>query len=143
MHRAMVLLWVGIGLPFVLSIVVGGPDGLLPHLVFHVVYTLFLLVGLVGAVLLWRATPVRVMRGFAVALGVVSVAAVVGHIGEARAVAQHGGLDAGDAVYDVALHVDSAMITVPALMLSVLLLALATITATRLDRRGALVVTRP
>jgi hypothetical protein len=35
------------------------------------------------------------------------------------------------------------MITVPALMLSVLLLALATITATRLDRRGALVVTRP
>jgi hypothetical protein len=64
-------------------------------------------------------------------------------VGEAVAVAQHGGLDAGDAVYDVALHVDSAMITVPALMLSVLLLALATITATRLDRRGALVVTRP
>lgn len=143
MHRAMVLLWVGIGLPFVLSIVIGGPDGLAPHLVFHLVYTGFLVVGLVGAVLLWLATPVRVLRGMSVALALVTVAAIVGHVGETLAVAQNGGLDAGSSVYDVSLHVDSAMITVPALMLSVLLLAFTTIIATRLDRRGELVVTRP
>lgn len=143
MHRAMVLLWIGIGLPFVLTIVVGGPDGLAPHLLFHLVYTALLIAGLIGALLLWTATPVRVMRGLAVALALVSIGAIAGNIGEAVAVAQHGGLDAGDAVYDVALHADSARITPLAIMLSVFLLAVTTIVATRLDRRGALVVTRP
>lgn len=143
MHRAMVLLWVGVGLPFVLSIVLGGPDGLAPHLVFHLVYTGLLIVGLVGALLLWSATPVRVMRGLSVALVLVCLAAIAGNLGEAVAVAQNGGLDAGAAVYDVSLHVDSARITVPAIMFSVVLLAVTTIVATRLDRRGALVVTRP
>jgi hypothetical protein len=143
MHRAMVLLWVGIGLPFVLTIVVGGPDGLVPHGVFHLAYIAFLVAGLVGAILLWRATPMRVLRGYSVALALSTLAAIAGNAGEAVAVARNGGLQAGSSVYDVSLHVDSARLTVPAIMLSVVLLALTTIVATRLDRRGALVVTRP
>lgn len=143
MHRAMVLLWVGIGLPFVLTIVVGGPDGLVPHVVFHLAYIAFLVAGLVGAILLWRATPVRVLRGYSVALALSTLAAIAGNAGEAVAVARNGGLRAGSSVYDVSLHVDSARLTVPAIMLSVLLLAVTTIVATRLDRRGTLVVTRP
>jgi hypothetical protein len=35
MRRALVLMWVGFVLPFVLTVINGGPDGWLPHVLFH------------------------------------------------------------------------------------------------------------
>ena len=48
MRRALVLMWVGFVLPFALTVVNGGPDGRLPHVLFHPFYVAFLAVGLGG-----------------------------------------------------------------------------------------------
>lgn len=42
MRRALLLIWAGTAVPFVLTILNGGPDGWLPHLLFHPVYIAFL-----------------------------------------------------------------------------------------------------
>ena len=65
MRRALVLMWLGLVLPFGLTMINGGPDGWLPHVLFHPTYIGFLAVGVVGARRLRRTTPSRALRGVA------------------------------------------------------------------------------
>ena len=140
MGRRLVVLWALIPLPFWVSLATGGPDGLLPHAVFHPVYFLFLIGAILGLLRLRSATDSRVVRGFALAVVLAQAAAITGMVGEEIAVLQHGGLSAGREVFRVPLHLWSARLTVPALLLSQILLivlTIASVVAMRAEQRLA------
>jgi hypothetical protein len=130
MGRRLVVLWALIALPFWVTVATGGPDGLLPHAVFHPVYVI---VFVIGAILVLRrlrsATRSRVARGVSLALIVVQAAVIVGSVGEEIAVLQHGGLSAGREVFEEPLHTLSARLTLPGVLLSQILLIVLTIAA--------------
>jgi hypothetical protein len=129
MRRWLVLTWVAVAAPFVLTGATGGPDGLLPHAIFHPVYIAIILVALFLLVRLRSLTHSPVVRGLTLALIIFQVAAMVGHIGEEISVIRHGGLEATEALFEEPFHVASAWITVPSLLLSQLLLIALTIAA--------------
>ena len=140
MGLRLVVLWALIALPFWVFITTGGPDGLLPHAVFHPVYVMFLIGAILLLLRLRSATDSRVVRGFALAVVVAQAAAIVGMVGEEIAVLQHGGLSAGREVFRDPLHMVSARVTVPACLLSqILLIALtiASVVAMRAEQRLA------
>lgn len=139
MRRAMMLIWGGTLLPFVLTVINGGPDGWLPHLAFHPLYVAFLGLGLWGARLVRTAGTTRAVRGLALTLMVVVGAATAGHLGEFVAVLRHGGLAADESVFEAPLHVWSATVTLPAVMLSIVLAGAVTVAAAaaRSGRPGA------
>jgi hypothetical protein len=129
MRRALVLMWVGFVLPFALTVVNGGPDGRLPHVLFHPFYVAFLAVGLVGVYRLRAGTDLRALRGLGLAAAVVAVVAAAGHLGELVAVLLGGGFHAGEEVFETPLHSTAASVTVPMVMLAILLTVATTITA--------------
>lgn len=129
MKRWLVLTWALVAGPFWLAAATGGPDGLLPHAMFHPVYVAFTLGALYVLVRLRSLASTPVVRGLTLALIVVQVATTVGHIGEEISVVTHGGLEATEAVFEEPFHVWSAWITVPSLLLSQLLLIALTIAA--------------
>lgn len=129
MRRALVLMWVGMVLPFVLTVLNGGPDGWLPHVLFHPAYVAFLAVGLVGVRQLRSSSDSRAVRGLAAFAAAAAVLAVAGHAGEFVAVLQHGGWAAGESVFEMPLHMNSAIVTVPMVMLVIVLTAAATVAA--------------
>jgi hypothetical protein len=129
MGRRLVVLWALIALPFWVTAMTGGPDGLLPHAVFHPVYFMFLIGAILVLLRLRSATGSRVVRGVAIALIVAQAAAISGTVGEEIAVLQHGGLSAGREVFEEPLHMLSAWLTLPGVLLSQILLILLTIAA--------------
>lgn len=135
MSRALVLLWVGVVVPFALTFVNGGPDGRLPHVLFHPAYMAFLAVGLIGVRLLRRASEVRALRRLATTIGIAMLLAMAGHTGEFLAVLLAGGMHADETVFEAPLHLISASVTVPAILVAILLVIAATITA-RIVARG-------
>ena len=140
MGRRLVMLWALISLPFWVFITTGGPDGLLRHAVFHPVYVMFLIGAILLLLRLRSATDSRVVRGFALAIVVAQAVAIAGSVGEEIAVLQHGGLSAGREVFRDPLHMLSASVTVPACLLSqILLIALtiASVVAMRAEQRLA------
>lgn len=140
MRRMLVVLWALIPLPFWVTVTTGGPDGLLRHAVFHPVYVMFLIGAILLLLCLRSATHARVVRRLALAVVVAQAAAIAGMIGEEIAVLQHGGLSAGREVFRDPLHMWSARVTIPALLLSQILLivlTIASVVATRAEQRLA------
>jgi L-asparagine transporter-like permease len=129
MRRALVLIWTGTVLPFLLTILNGGPDGWLPHLLFHPAYIVFLALGLWGVLSLRRTTESRTVKGLATILVVAAAAATVGHLGEFIAVLLNGGFAADETVFKVDLHLWSANVTVPMVMLAMVLAVAITVAA--------------
>ena len=140
MRRKLVVLWALIPLPFWVTVTTGGPDGLLRHAVFHPVYVMLLIGAILLLLRLRSATDSRVVRGFALAVVVVQAAAIAGMVGEEIAVLQHGGLSAGRGVSREPLHMLSASLTIPGLLLSQILLivlTIASVVAMRAEQRLA------
>ncbi len=135
MGRTLVMLWAFVALPFWMAAAIGGPTGLLPHAVFHPVYILFAVGAILVLVRLRSVTGSRIVRALAVALVVAQAVAIVGQIGEEIAILQHGGLSAGDEVFEVPLHASSVWLTVPSLLASQLLLIVITVAAVVVWRR--------
>lgn len=129
MGRRLVVLWALIAVPFWLTGLTGGPDGLLPHAVFHPVYIMFAIGAIIVLLPLRTATDSRVVQRIAFALVVTQIAAIVGQVGEEIAVLQHGGLSAGEELFEEPLHLWSASLTIPALLVSQILLIAMTVAA--------------
>lgn len=129
MRRALLLIWAGTALPFVLTIVNGGPDGWLPHLLFHPLYIAFLVLALWGARDMRRVSGSTLVRGLGAVLAVTVVVATAGHIGEFMAVLMNGGLNADVTVFETPLHRWSANATVPALLLGLVLVVALSVAA--------------
>jgi hypothetical protein len=122
-------MWGGLVLPFVLTMINGGPDGWLPHVLFHPTYIAFLAVGVVGAVRLRRAAPSAAMRGLTGAAVITAVLAMGGHAGEFSVVVQQGGFAADESVFEEPLHQAAAALTVPMVMLAILCTIAASVVA--------------
>jgi len=140
MGRRLVVLWALIPLPFWVTVTTGGPDGLLRHAVFHPVYVMLLIGAILLLLRLRSATDSRVVRGLALAVVVVQAVAIAGMVGEEIAVLQHGGLSAGREVFREPLHMLSASLTIPGLLLSQILLivlTIASVVAMRAEQRLA------
>jgi hypothetical protein len=135
MRRALLLIWAGTAIPFVLTIINGGPDGWLPHLLFHPAYVAFLALALWGVRKLRRISGSTVVRGLAAMLAVTAVAAVAGHLGEFVAVLLNGGLKANLTAFETPLHRWSATVTMPAVLLAVVLAAVLSVAAALTTRR--------
>jgi hypothetical protein len=129
MRRGLVLMWVGFVLPFALTVVNGGPDGWLAHVLFHPTYVAFLAVGVYGAHVLRTSTESRALRRLGTAAAAVAVVAAAGHLGEFVAVMLGGGLHAGEEVFRAPLHLTSANVTVPMVLLAIVLTVATTVTA--------------
>jgi hypothetical protein len=127
-------MWCGLVLPFILTMINGGPDGWLPHVLFHPTYIALLAVGVVGAVRLRRSTPSGVVRGLAVAAIVTAVLAMAGHAGEFSVVVQQGGFAADESVFEEPLHQAAATLTVPMVMLAILCTVAASVVANLVAR---------
>jgi len=140
MGRRLVVLWALIPLPFWVTVTTGGPDGLLRHAVFHPVYVMLLIGAILLLLRLRSATDSRVVRRFALAVVVAQAAAIAGMVGEEIAVFQHGGLSAGGEVLREPIHMLSASLTIPGLLLSQILLivlTIASVVAMRAEQRLA------
>lgn len=131
MDRTLVVLWALIFVPFVVTGATGGPDGLLPHAVFHPVYILLLVAAIFVLVSLRSKARSRTRRALTTALIVAQAVAIVGMVGEEIAVLQHGGLSAGKEIFEEPTHLWPASLTVPGLLVSELLLIAITIAAIR------------
>ena len=141
MIRRLVVLWLLIALPFWLTAATGGPGGetlpvpgavvgrLLPHGAYHPVYIVILAGAILTLLRLRSTTASRVVHRLAVALLIAQAAAIVGMVGEEIAVLQNGGLSAGKDVFKEPLHMASALVTEPALIVSQVLLIGITIAA--------------
>jgi hypothetical protein len=127
MGRRLIALWALIAGPFWFSAATGGPDGLHLHALFHIVYVLFAIGAILVLLRVRSATDSRVVRGVATALVVAQAAAIAGQVGEEIAVFQHGGFSAGRDVFEAPLHLVSASLTIPGLLLSQVLLIVITI----------------
>jgi hypothetical protein len=143
MGRRLIALWALIAGPFWFSAATGGPDGLHLHAVFHLVYILFAIGAILVVLSVRSATDSRVVRGVAIALIVAQAAAIVGQVGEEIAVWQHGGLSAGKEVFDDPLHLVSASLTIPGLLLSQILLIVITIAGVMVMRAEQRLGTAP
>ncbi|HEV8470518.1 MAG TPA: hypothetical protein VGR46_13005 [Candidatus Limnocylindria bacterium] len=72
----LVVVWTLIPLPFVLTAATGGPDGVLPHAVFHPIYVLFAIGAILVLLRLRSATDSRIVRRLALALVVAQVVVI-------------------------------------------------------------------
>jgi hypothetical protein len=129
MRRGLLLMWAGTVLPFLLTIVNGGPDGRLPHLLSHPTYVGFLGVAIWGVRRVRAAATSRSVRGLATGVAIAAVAAMLGHFGEFIAVLQNGGFGADETVFDTPLHSWSANVTVPAILVAIVLTAATSVAA--------------
>ncbi len=127
MARMLFALWALIAGPFWFSAATGGPDGLHLHALFHIVYVLFAIGAILILLRVRPATDSGLVRGVATGLVVAQAAAIVGQVGEEIAVFQHGGFSAGREVFEAPLHLVSASLTIPGLLLSQILLIVITI----------------
>jgi len=90
---------------------------------------LFAIAAIVALLRLRPVTVSRTVRGVSLALVLAQAAAIAGQVGEEIAVLQHGGLSAGKDVFEDPLHMTSAWVTIPGLLLSQILLIVLTIAA--------------
>lgn len=99
------------------------------HALFHVVYLPIIAVAIYAAVRLATSASVRPIRWLAWLLVVAQAAGLAGHTGELISVFRHGGLDAGEEIFDESLHAVSAALTVPGLLAGIALVVMLTLFA--------------
>lgn len=92
------------------------------HLFFHIAYLPFVRAAVYVTRALAGAAPSRALRRLAAFVACLQVLAVVGHAGELLAVVRHGGLDAGEAIYQETAHEMFGVATPMMLLLSVALI---------------------
>jgi hypothetical protein len=103
--------------------------------VFHPVYIVFAIGAILVLLRLRSATDSRLVRNVAIALVVAQAAVVAGMLGEEIAVLQHGGLSAGQEIFEAPLGYTSghfyfaSFLTFPGLFGSLILLIVLTIAA--------------
>jgi hypothetical protein len=74
------------------------------HLFFHVAYIPFLLAAAYVTRDLAATSPTNALRRLAVAITVLQLVALIGHVGELIAVLRDGGLDSGEDIYTTTEH---------------------------------------
>lgn len=104
------LLWLSMTVPATLAVAIGGPVGLLPHVVFHPVYVILLIVTILLALRLRRWLALRSARVLAMIVAVTSLIAIVGQVGEEVIVLQHGGMAAPDHLLEEPSHLGWAIV---------------------------------
>ncbi|MET0734174.1 MAG: hypothetical protein ABWY55_00800, partial [Microbacterium sp.] len=98
------LLWLSMVVPATFAVAIGGPVGLLPHVVFHPIYIAFLCASIALALWLRRGTTHRGIRVLALLVAAFSAIAIVGQVGEEFVVVSHGGMHAPDELLEEADH---------------------------------------
>ena len=106
------LVWLSVIVPYTLAGAIGGPTGLLPHVLFHPVYIAFLLTTIVLLIRLRGATRHRGIRVLSVVAAVTSAIAIAGQIGEEFTVVANGGMHAPDSLLEQSDHLTWAVIGV-------------------------------
>lgn len=106
------LVWLSVIVPYTLAGAIGGPTGLLPHVVFHPIYIAFLLATIVLLIRLRGATRHRGIRVLSVVAAVASAIAIAGQIGEEITVVANGGMHAPDSMLEQSDHLTWAIISV-------------------------------
>jgi hypothetical protein len=106
------------------------------HALFHVVYMPIIAVAILAAGMIALETSSRLIKWLAWLLIVAESAAFLGHLGELISVSRHGGIDAGEDVFDETLHSLSASLTVPALIVGIALVLVMTVVAVMQGRRS-------
>jgi len=104
------LVWLSMVVPAFAAVAIGGPVGLLPHVVFHPIYLACLVVTIVLAWRLRASTAHRGIRVLAAVVAVTSAIAFVGQAGEEAVVIAHGGMDAPDHLLEEADHLGWAIV---------------------------------
>ena len=136
------MVWLAVLVPFVVTILANGPaGGLVPHGTYHLIYVAIVAVA-VYAVLRWRSSSTgRTARLLMALIAVLQGLAVLGHLGEwASTLSDDRYQEPGIGLIkgNEALHTTFASVTVPALVLSiVLLIAATTVAASRASREHA------
>jgi hypothetical protein len=142
LNQLIILLWATTVLPFAtlpwVTIARAQPQPWYSsHALFHVVYLPIIAVAIWAA---WRiavTAPQRVMRVLAWLIVAAQTAGFIGHAGELISVTRNGGWDAGEEIFDEAVHALSANLTVPALLIGIVLVVVLTIVFAASSRRAA------
>ena len=101
--RRLALVWVCILIPMSAAGLSGGPDGLVPHVFFHLVYIPLVLLTM-WPILRLRAAARGTVRVLVTIVAVVYPFAAVGQIGETVVAIAHGGLHPTAEVFDEPAH---------------------------------------
>lgn len=119
MRRWLPLAWLGVIGPLVASAAIGGPMGVLPHPVYHLVYILVSLAALYPAARLRAAGSTAAVRTLALVLSVSIWTNILGQLGQEVVVLTHGGFHADPRVFTDPLHLAGAMLSLLALVVGV------------------------
>ncbi|MBS1905673.1 MAG: hypothetical protein JST33_03695 [Actinobacteria bacterium] len=134
--RRLALVWLCILIPMSAAGLSGGPDGLVPHVLFHLLYIPLVLLTMWPIVRL-RATARGVVRVLATIVAAVYPLAAIGQIGETVVAIAHGGLHPTAEVFDEPAHMAFAGVGGLALFLTLFLMsALSIVAGIRLLRAG-------
>lgn len=138
--RRLGVLTLAITLPLAGAIAVGGPEGALPHVYFHLLYIPLMAVAVVVGVVWFRRTPSRAIR---VSLALVIVGQVLmaaGQAGELAVVFAHGGTEAGPLLEESDHLVWALSLTMPGFALGLAASIALAVTVAVQSRRGPLAV---
>lgn len=130
--------WAGLFGPLVASMLIGGPMGLLPHLVYHPVYSALSVAGIYAAMRVRSSTSSRAQQFSALAVAAAVVTIILGQLGQELAVLTHGGLHAGASVLTEPFHVASAMVSLAGIVAAGVMLIVLTAMTVASRRRAAL-----
>jgi hypothetical protein len=136
--RHLVWIWAALVGPLIASTLIGGPTGLLPHLVYHPVYSALSVAGIYAAIRVRSSASSGAQQFSALVVAVAVVVIILGQLGQELAVLTHGGLHAGGSVLTEPFHVASAMVSLAGVVAAgVMLIVLTALTVTS-RRRAAL-----
>jgi hypothetical protein len=136
--RHLVWIWAALVGPLIASTLIGGPMGLLPHLVYHPVYSALSVAGIYAAIRVRSSASSGAQQFSALVVAVAVVVIILGQLGQELAVLTHGGLHAGGSVLTEPFHVASAMVSLAGVVAAgVMLIVLTALTVTS-RRRAAL-----
>jgi hypothetical protein len=134
--RHLVWIWAALVGPLIASTLIGGPMGLLPHLVYHPVYSALSVAGIYAAIRVRSSASSGAQQFSALVVAVAVVVIILGQLGQELAVLTHGGLHAGGSVLTEPFHVASAMVSLAGVVAAgVMLIVLTALTVT--SRRPA------
>ncbi|MDA3627911.1 hypothetical protein [Saccharopolyspora oryzae] len=126
--RYLLLGWAAVIGPLIVSGLIGGPTGLLPHLIYHLVYSALSLIGI------WAAVRMS-SRGRRVSLAAAVGVIIAGQLGQELVVLTHGGVHAGPEVLTQPFHVASAMVSLLGIVAAVVVLIAVTVATVVPGRR--------
>lgn len=124
--------WAAVIGPLLGSELIGGPTGLLPHLIYHLVYSALSLIGIYAAVRM----STRGRRAWAFALAAAIALIIAGQLGQELAAFIHGGIHAGPEELTQPFHVASAMVSLLGILAAVVVLIAVTVVAVVSARRN-------